>query len=256
MNYDELIELAVTAGYCLLENGAETYRVEESISRILKAYGVMSAEAFAVPSCIIVTMRTKGENGETDAYTRMKRITERGTNLGRISRINDLCRRICRETPDCRRALGELEGIRKSKVYCFPVRVAASALIAFAFTLFFGGDLFDALWAIPCGAILQLATRGMSRFNTNWFFANIMGSAIVTALAFGGVQLGLGGHFDKIIIGTLMNLVPGVALTNSMRDIIAGDLLSGITKLIEALMIAAAIALGSGIALYALRMLV
>ena len=90
----------------------------------------------------------------------------------------------------------------------------------------------------------------MNRFKTNWFFANIAGSAVVAAIVLFSVRLGLCGHSDKIIIGTLMNLVPGVALTNSIRDIIGGDLLAGITKLTEALMTAVAIALGTGAVSY------
>ena len=69
------------------------------------------------------------------------------------------------------------------------------------------------------------------------------------ATAFGLVQLGFGQNLDKIIIGVLMNLVPGVALTNFMRDIIAGDLIAGLTKLVEALLTATGIALGTGVAL-------
>ena len=262
MNYDDLVELSLEAGHRLLENGAETYRVEESVSRILHAYGVESAEVFAIPSCVIVTIRAKGSglpNGEAepapDSFTRMRRILDRGTNLERVSRLNGICRRICRERPDCISARKEILEIAESKAYPFPVQVAAYALISFAFTLFFGGGMTDALYAILCGAALKLASAGMARLQTNWFFANIMGSAIVTAMAFAAVQLGLCPHMDKIIIGTLMNLVPGVALTNSIRDIIGGDLLAGLTRLTEALMIAAAIALGTGLALSGLRLL-
>lgn len=56
-------------------------------------------------------------------------------------------------------------------------------------------------------------------------------------------------NVDKIIIGALMLLVPGVAVTNSMRDIIAGDLIAGLMKMVEALMVATAIAIGTGGAL-------
>lgn len=253
MNCQELAELAVTAGYCLLENGAETYRVEESAVRIITAYGVADCDVFAVPSCIIVTLTALGENGEIQSFTRMKRIKERGTNLDRVSKINDICRNICKNTPACKSACRELCSMAQSPVYPFAVQVAATAAISFAFTLFFGGDLGGACWAVLCGVVLRLAMHGMERFDVNNFFANIGGSAIVAAAAFLGVALGISEGFDKIIIGTLMNLVPGVALTNSMRDIIAGDLLSGMTKLLEALMTAAAIALGSGISLYLLQ---
>ncbi len=252
MDYDALLDLALEIGCRLLENGAETYRVEESVLHILDAYGGGQGDAFAVPTCLIVTVREERESG-THSHTRLKRIHERGTNLDRVARLNDLCRRICRDKPDCRTAFTEVEKAACSKTYRLPVQILSAVLIAFSFTLFFGGGIRESLCAVVCGAALKLALRGMDYFGTNWFFANIVGSAIVSLLAVAALRLGLCGQIDSIIIGTLMNLVPGVALTNSMRDIIGGDLISGLTKLVEAVMVAAAIALGTGVVLYGLR---
>lgn len=242
-DYDELMDLSINVGYRLLENGAEIYRVEESIRRILAAYGVSDGEVFAIPTCIIVTICND---------TRMKRIYERGTNLDRVSRLNDICRKICKETPDCKEACFQIEQIAHEKGYPFWAMLLSYGMISFGFAFFFGGNIFDALWAALCGIGLELSLYGMGKFQTNWFFANIMGSAVVAAIAFVGLKLGACTQLDKVIIGTLMNLVPGVAITNSMRDIIAGDLLAGIIKLTEALMVAVGIAIGTGIVLFVL----
>lgn len=85
-----------------------------------------------------------------------------------------------------------------------------------------------------------------------WIFINLICSFIVTMLALLVVQYQLADHSDKIIIGTLMSLVPGVAITNSIRDVIAGDLMAGMMKAVEALLIALALALGTGMALIAM----
>ena len=47
-----------------------------------------------------------------------------------------------------------------------------------------------------------------------------------------------------MIIGMLMNLVPGIALTNAMREFIASDLISGMIKFAEAVITAIGIAIG------------
>lgn len=252
-NLEHIVELSLEAGQCLLENGAETYRVEESVSRILLAYGIKSPQVFAIPSCLIVTASNQDKTAE--AVTRMRRIVNRGTNLGRVSSLNNICRKICANMPDCLVAKDEIFEIASSSKYNFWIQLFAFSLISFAFTLFFGGGIVDALCAILCGAVLKCALFGMERLRTNWFFVGIAGSAVVAILGFALTSIGILQKMDTLIIGTLMNLVPGVALTNGMRDVIAGDLLSGVLKLAEALMTAASIALGSGIAIFALRML-
>ncbi|MFZ2538438.1 MAG: threonine/serine exporter family protein [Oscillospiraceae bacterium] len=251
MSYNELLDVSVTFGYMLLENGAEIYRVEESIARVLLAYGIQDNEVFAIPTCIITTIRTS----DGQSHTRMKRIMTRSINLDKVTMLNDLCRRVCSNTPSYSEVKSGLEIIKGSKVYSPLVQIFATSLISFSFCLFYGGGILDALVAIVCGAMMRIVLNSMDRFNTNLFFQYVVGSGIVTCLAFLFVQIGVGSLMDKIIIGTLMNLVPGVAMTNSMRDIIAGDLLAGITKLTEAIMIAIAMALGTGIALYGLRLI-
>jgi uncharacterized membrane protein YjjP (DUF1212 family) len=251
MNYDGLLNAATEIGYHLLYNGAEIYRVEESIQRIFKAYGVIEGDVFAVPSCLIVTICTDTEH----PITKIKRLYHRRINLDKIIQLNELCRQICRETPDISFISRRITEINKTKEYNFWLEMFGFALVAFSFTLFYGGTLADALCAILSGAAVKIVYYNMNRFNSNIFFSNIISSAVATFIALIMVNSGFAPNPDKIIIGTLMNLVPGIAITTFMRDIISGDLFAGITKLMEALLIATAIALGSGIALTIGRLL-
>ena len=82
-----------------------------------------------------------------------------------------------------------------------------------------------------------------------------MASAVIALIAFAGIRLGLGSNMDKIIIGAIMTLVPGVAITNIMRDIISGDIITGTTKLAEVLLVATSIAIGIALMLSALQMM-
>lgn len=252
MDYDKLINLATDMGYRLLGTGAEVYRVEESVQRILQAYGVATGEVFAIPNCIIVSMVTP--SGRT--FTRVRRMKDHGTDIDQLERYNTLCRNLCVEAPpleDAWARLDELEAARRS--YSMPVQVIAYFFGAALFCLFFGGTVVDALCAGLCG----LATGGcltfFARLGTNLFFKTAAAGAVSALVALALTVLGLGQNLDLITIGALMLLVPGLIFTNAMRDIMAGDMVTGLTKTAEALLIGAAIALGTGTALWLARLL-
>lgn len=251
MNYNELINTAVDVGYLLVVNGAEIYRVEESMQRIFRAYGVTSGEVFAIPNFINATISTP----DGRPITKIKRIESRNMDMDKVNRINELCRRICRDTPDFSFIQSELECIRCRTAVPFFVQVAAYACIAAFFTLFYGGTFPDAFVALFCGFAIKIVLSVFEKFHANLFFINIAASfaAAAVALIFAHADYSL--NYDKIIIGALMNLVPGIAITGFMRDIIAGDLIAGILRFTESLLVASAIAIGAGIALTATRML-
>lgn len=249
MNYEELLNTATDIGFLLLENGAETYRVEESVQRILKAYGASGADVFAIPTCLITTLYVDGK-----AHTRLRRVYSRTTDLDRVQQYNDLCRTVCRMTPTPEEVGERIEKIKSRPVYGLKWQMAGYALTGGSFALFFGGGIRDALCAFVISALLRLLIMPLEKLRTNSFFINIVGSGAGAALAIAAVLLGAGQNLDKIIIGILMNLVPGVALTNAIRDIIAGDLVAGVARLTEALLTAIAMALGAGLALSIMHM--
>ena len=248
---DELLNMAMNIGYQLLINGAEIYRVEESIQRILAAYDMRDCDIFAVPSCIFVTVNTP----EGHPFTKLKRVPSQTVNLDRLERINDLCRRICRDKPEVRQADREVRVLARRPSYRFAVQIAAYALISFSFTLFFGGKLADAACAFVCGAVIKLICHGMGRLKGNAFFTDILASAAVVLLAALMARAGLAPNSDKVIIGALMTLVPGIMITTFMRDIMAGDVLAGLIRFVESLLVAASIAIGAGAALVVPRLL-
>lgn len=251
MNYEDLINTAVDVGYLLISNGGEIYRAEESMLRIFRAYGVDTGEVFAIPTFINATVSTP----QGRPVTKLRRIAARETNMDRVEQANDLCRRICRTTPDFACIRREIARIEKRPSFPFSVQTAAFALVAFSFTLFYGGNWADALIALVCGAVTKVVFHVLRKFRVNTFFVNILASFAAALLALWAAHLWAFLSYDKIIIGALMNLVPGIAITDFMRDIIAGDLIAGILRLTESTLVAAAIAIGAAFALTATRML-
>ena len=141
MNNDELLEITTEIGWRLLQSGAEIYRVEESIRRMLEAYGFPEAEVFSIPSCIIVTI-----NDETGhALTRLKRNRSAGLDFDRIDQLNNLCRHICAETPELPVIQQKLAAIMNKKDYSFWTNMFFTASISASFTLFYGGFSLTAL---------------------------------------------------------------------------------------------------------------
>lgn len=249
--YDELMEIAVSMGHLLLKNGAEIYRVEESMQHILRAYGVQTGNIFAIPTCINATLTCP----DGRAITVIRRVYERQIHLDKVSSANDLCRRIAREKPDLAWVREQMEKINQQPSYGLGMQMLAYTLIAAAFTLFFGGSIPDALLSAVCGLSIRISIHRIQRLGTNTFFVNIIASFVAASIAFVAAHLMPALNSDKIVIGALMSLVPGIAITSFMRDIIAGDLMAGMIRLAESLLVATAIAIGTGVSLGLLRLI-
>ena len=241
---ERILKAACKLGRNILENGGEIYRVEETINFFLEAYGISDAQIFAIPATIIVTVEEEGR-----PLTQVERVKGSIQNLDKLAKFNDLSRRACKNKPSIESVLQEIEEIRSEKPYSFFVSLMSYGLTAFFFCLFWKGDLRDSLVAFVCGLSTKYCLEFMSRGKTNIFFSNAVSSAVIAYIAIICVNLGIAHHYDKIIIGSIMSLVPGVAITNIMRDIIAGDVITGTTKLAEVLLTAIAIAVGIALAM-------
>ena len=245
MDYNTLLELATTVAHRLAMSGAETFRVEDTVVLIMRAYGV-EAEAFAIPNCLTVSIETP----DGIPITRMKRIGHHGNDLDCVERYSNLSRRICREKPDPKVAFQWLkEADQANRQFPLPVLLAGNFLGACGFSVFFGGSFFDSLFAGICGIAVGLVNLLMDRLKANAFFRTIIASFLMAVLAYGLSVAGIVQNADTVIIGTLMILVPGLLFTNALRDIIYGDTNSGLNRIVMVFMIAVAIALGTGAAL-------
>ena len=245
MEYSKLLDLASELGYSLAMSGAETFRVEESISLVLKAYDIDS-EVFAIPNCMHISI----EPVIGRPLTRMRRIGAHGSDLDAVERFSSLSRRICAERPAPEIAAKWLEEAKQQRrSFKLPIHMAGYFLGAFGFALLFGGNLADALCSGLCGLMVCLVNRLIDKLGGNPFFRTIATAFPMALLASGMSALHLLNNIDCVIIGALMLLVPGLLFTNAMRDIIFGDTNSGINRIVQVLLIAVATALGTAVAL-------
>ena len=246
MDYDELLNLGAELGRHLMNSGAEIYRVEESVARLLSAYGT-DPQVFAIPNCLIVSFITP----QGKSVTRMCRIPAHGTDIELLERCNGLCRRLCRDRPALEEARALVDSLpaRSPRMPKWAVLLGYCGSAAF-FSLFFGGGWRDCLSAALCGlAVGACLLFGQRLIGSNIFFRTAVCSAIVSVSALLLVRLGVGQNLEAVSIGTLMLLVPGMALTNAMREIMAGDIFSGLNRTAEVILVATAIALGTAVPL-------
>jgi len=244
MEYSKLLDLATDLGYELAMSGAETFRVEESISLVLKAYDI-DAEVFVIPNCMHISI----EPVIGRPLTRMRRIGAHGNDLDAVEKLSGLSRKICAEHPAPEIAakwLAETKALKKQ--YSLPIYLAGNFLGAFGFAFLFGGCLIDALCAGVCGILVGLINQFMEKMGANQFFRIIIAAFVMALPAYGLGCAGIVPNPDAAVIGSLMILVPGLLFTNAMRDIIYGDTNSGINRVVQVLLIAMAIALGTAAA--------
>ena len=253
MDYDKLLNLSVELGCQLMSSGAEIYRVEESVRRLLQAYGLESPEVFAIPNCVIVSITTP----EGHPITRMRRIGAHGTDIELLERCNDLCRRLCVQRPAVELAQEELASLpdQVPRHASWQVLLGYGITSAF-FSPLFGGGLADSVCAFLGGLAVGFCLLYAGRFiASNSFFRTAICSTVASLVSLVLVRCGLGQSLDIVTISVLMVLVPGVALTNARREIMAGDIISGLSRAADSILTAAAIAVGSAAGLSLVRIL-
>ena len=244
MDYNTLLDLATDLGYELAMSGAETFRIEESITRVLSSYGVQ-AEAFAIPNYLVVSIIT--DSGKP--ITRMRRIGQHGNDLDSVEKFNGLSRALCNRKPEPKIGLEWLKMVKSQKIfYSRPAIYLGNFLGALGFALFFGGNWTDGICAGICGLLVGFITQFLEDMKANHFFRTIAAAFAMSLLAYIMSVIGIAPNVDAVVIGTLMLLVPGLLFTNAMRDIIYGDTNSGVNRIVQVLLIAVALALGTGAA--------
>jgi len=241
MDLNKLLNISTLAGKIMLESCAETYRVEETIVRIGLSFGVDDAESFVTPTGIITSL-TK----DSTTVTLVRRITSRGVDLNKIDLINNLSRQVQAQSMTIDELNTELINISQSDRYSAALTLFSSCAAAGCFALMFGGNIKDFFAAFIIGACIKIVSTICQKLDINSFFINSLGGGLCAILAIILMKLNICANLDKTIIGSIMLLVPGLTITNAIRDTIAGDLLSGITKAAEAFLVAISIAVGTG----------
>lgn len=244
----QIIKIAIKTGRIMLKNGAETYRVEDTVTRMAQSKGLQDVNVFVIPTGIMFSADVMGET-----FTVLERVYPEGIDLESISRANEFSRKFTGNQIDLEQADQLLLSLNQPPKFKKWVRILASGMGGGFFVFLFGGTFFEFILAYFASAFTVLFTDALATKHLNFFIKNILGGFF--ASLFGVIcilitrSLNLDASLNMVIIGPLMTLVPGVSLTNGIRDLISGELLAGSAKMMEALFIAIALAFGVGIVL-------
>ena len=244
MDAQLLMKTAALAGELMLCSGAETYRVEDTMHHILKtADNLEMAEVLVIMTGITATIKQKDEN----VISIVKRVNSRSTNMSLIMEVNDISRRYCGEEITLEEAYKELSGLKKN-IYSRLENQYSVLGICVGFAIFFGGGIREMLVTLLVGLVLTGCMTIGEKMQFHAFLQDVFGAfgiAVSSLLLSNLVKVNL----DTVIISSIMPMVPGVAITNAVRDTLQGDYLSGSARVLEAFLKAAGIAVGIAIGL-------
>ena len=236
----ELLHLLLDMGEAMLASGAEISRVETTISRMGHSAGATEVSVFVIISMIVVTL------GYPDGseYTETRRVRYTGsTNLARLERLNALSRRYCSAPMSDAVLAQDLAAAKQVEVPKWAFWVG-NAVAAGAFSVFFGGAWIDGLFAAVLALLICLCIRLLSVYSPNNLVFNLVVAFLMGCIGYGTLRFIPFLHVDKVLIGDIMLLIPGMAMTTALRDMLTGDTLSGALRLIESLLWAVGLAAG------------
>lgn len=235
----DILAIALNVGAEILRAGGEIHRVEDTVTRICRAYGAEAVDVFAITS--LITAEVRMPNGSF--ATRNRRVPFTYNHLARLEALNALSRTICKSPISAAEVDARLEDIRLYRPVPEWLCYIGGMLATGGFAVFFGGSLLDGLAAAVIAFLLTLFAR-LRPLRINSMVKSLISSFAAGILSVLCVKVGFGHHVDKIIIGTIMLEIPGLSFGNALRDLLCGDTLAGTMRLIQALLQTLMIALG------------
>lgn len=244
MELEELAKVAQRVGELLLKSGAEIYRVEDTMQRVCAAYGA-HGNAFALPTGIFVTVESGGR-----AMTLTLRVLERETNFTRIAQVNEFSRGLSRQRLTYEEAMARLDAIALARLYPPWLRMLSSGLISGVFALIFDGGPAEGAVAVFTGMAVFAFIRLLRPFLANLLLEYFLSGMAAGALLLVFARLLPAMNTYSVVVGSVMMQLPGVSITNAIRDGMQGDILSGLSRFLESALFIGALACGLALVMH------
>ncbi|MDO5047858.1 MAG: threonine/serine exporter family protein [Anaerococcus sp.] len=235
-----LSEVASNAGAIMLQNGAEIYRVEDTIERIIKSKeNIRDVDVYSTSNVIVLSFSLNGK-----IHTNVRRVKARRNNLYYIDKVNSFSRRFVAGDFNLDEALVELRAIKNDPGYSPRWQCLGSSLSAGAFLLLLRGRLEDMVLSFFVGLISYAISHLFEKAKFGFFLINFIAGIVVSLITMTFGYFFTGVEVNKVVVASMMAFLPGITLTNSMRDLMSGDVTSGLTGATTAFLISTALALG------------
>ncbi|MDO5426599.1 MAG: threonine/serine exporter family protein [Coriobacteriia bacterium] len=235
----KIVDLALEIAYLQLISGAEMERVDRTIQKICDAYDATNVEYFTYPRFIILSLDYEGKT-----YTKSKKIRDKAPNFHRLEELSKVFDDILDSKPDLDIVIQRVRMLYTTKQFGVLAQMFCYFFGPAGFTIFFGGTFYEAAISGVIGLLILLITFGVKKLTDNFFFPTVIYSFVMSLSVRILGALAIVQNVESMQIGLLMMVVPGLIITNSMREFISGEYLTGYSKLIEALLVALAVAMG------------
>ncbi len=245
MHQDRLLDVVGKAGMLLIESGAEIYRVEETMLHLARSFKeVEEAQSYVSATGLMVSIKMNNKNA-----TKIFRVSGSKVNLDRIAAINALSREASQNHYTIDEVEQKLYEIETMKEYPWWIIIIASGFGAAGFCGFFRGNMKEIMITFIIGVLVAACVQILKKLELNSFFVNAISAGLLTWLSQTAAHMIPYTSKDILIISSIMLLVPGLAITNAIRDMFHSDFVSGNARAMEAFLCAIAIACGVGLVL-------
>lgn len=242
----QVLPVLLDMGEMMLVAGADVNLVERTLARVGRAYGARRMNVFVITAVVVATM-TLADGAE---LTSTRRVDTKGdTNFAKLEKLNALARAACEKPLPPAELAAELARL-DAEPFPRAALYAGGVLAAGSFAVFFGGTLVDGAVSALFALLICLLMEKLKPLSPNNIVFNFV-AALIAGIGIGGVAVFVPDvHVDMVMIGDIMLLIPGIAMTNAARDMLAGDTIAGVMRLVESLLWACALALGFMAALF------
>ncbi|GCF95749.1 membrane protein [Enterococcus florum] len=239
-SYGQLVlSTCLMAGKIMMEAGSEVYRVEDTMKRIAQNAGLADVQIYVTATGMIV-------GSPSEENSQVIQITQQSINLEKVAAVNHASRAFANGELSLYDLYQRLKKIDLATPDFSQLwKILAAGIVSSTLMIIYRGDWADFTATFVIG-MLGFSVHSLFGKRLGLKFLNdFLASLLVGCLAILSVKLSFAQDVNNIIVGSIMPLVPGLAITNSFRDIMAGHLLSGVARATEAIFIAGSI--GGGI---------
>ena len=249
MNYNKIVQGILDIGESMLISGAENYRIEDSLYRMCTSYGFVKYDVFVIPSNIQITVET--ENG--DIITQVRHIENADIDFDQLDYMNNLCRYVCSHTPDEEELQKKYQEVKSRPPQHPAAKYFAGIMGGTGFAVFFGCNFKDAIVAVIVSLMIVVVGKWLEKREGNLFVYNTILSFLSEVIIVLSVRNGFADHPERIMIGIVMLLISGLSTTNGIREILQKDYISGFINIMNSILGAAGIAVGTALAMLVLN---
>ena len=249
MNYNKIVQGILDIGESMLISGAENYRIEDSLYRMCRSYGFVKYDVFVIPSNIQITVET--ENG--DIITQVRHIDNADIDFDQLDYMNNLCRYVCSHTPDEEELQKKYQEVKNRPPQHPAAKYFAGIMGGTGFAVFFGCNFKDAIVAVIVSLMIVVVGKWLEKREGNLFVYNTILSFLSEVIIVLSVRNGFADHPERIMIGIVMLLISGLSTTNGIREILQKDYISGFINIMNSILGAAGIAVGTALAMLVLN---